>query len=194
MLRAISPEMLLETKGLKDIVKIHNEKGGDRRVERKTKDTTLVDGWGSPRGGTGKTHGGTTMRQELTEGSSCYGSQWRSKYRSSPFCPTQAQKHTAFPTPRLSQCYQRFTLRTIPGALTVIVLHILILFHYSGFISFFLFSIWNSDWRKNSPCPKHMPYFPIFRSLLTIDSPYNVQPHHFQPSKSYPSFKPSSTL
>lgn len=36
--------MLLETKGLKDIVKIHNEKGGDRKVERKTKDTTLVDG------------------------------------------------------------------------------------------------------------------------------------------------------
>ena len=56
MLRAISPKMLLETKGLKDIVKIHNEKGGDRKEERKTKDTTLVDGWGSPRGGTGKTH------------------------------------------------------------------------------------------------------------------------------------------
>lgn len=48
--------MLTKTKGLTDVVRIHNEGIAERKEERKTKGTTLVGGGDTPRGRTGKTH------------------------------------------------------------------------------------------------------------------------------------------
>lgn len=47
---------------------------------------------------------------------------------------------------------------------------------------------------NNSLCSVHEPRFHILWSLLTIDSTYEVQPHHLLLWKVYPSFKSSSTL
>lgn len=48
--------MLTKTKGLTDVVRIHNEGIAERKEERKTKGTTLVGGGDTPRGRTGKTY------------------------------------------------------------------------------------------------------------------------------------------
>lgn len=108
-----------------------------------------------------------------------------------PLYLTQAQNLTAFPTPRISQCHWRFTLSIFPEVWAVIILHFDLF--YSLTLSFFS-SFWNSGWKKNSLCSKHVPNFLIFRSLLTINFTDNIQTHHPHLWKSYPSFKPSSTL